>query len=229
MSIAFDRHAAGPVPTESAPPIRRNGVAAAAVTCVVVDDHALLREGMRLGLEANGIEVLGEAGDGTEAMELVRRLRPAVVLLDMRLPGEDGAHVAQRITEEGLGVRTLIVSAYAEPAIVARALEHGSHGYLSKDAPIAMVAAAVRSIAGGKRFVDPGVAGRLLCEEGTLSEREVEVLEMMSRGMQNMTIAHELGISVETVKAHVSRVMGKLGGESRTEAVAIALRSGLIF
>jgi len=199
-------------------------------TCILADDHEVVRVGTRLHLESlDWLEIIGEANDGTEALRLIRELKPDLALLDLRLPGLDGIAVTTAVAAEHLSTHTVIFSGFGTTALAEQALDAGAYGYVLKHVGIAMVVEALRSAALDKRFLDPCLAAEMLYPGSpSLSLRELEILQVMSMGKQNGVIAFELGISIDTVKAHVSNILAKLGAESRTEAVAIALRSSII-
>lgn len=186
--------------------------------------------GLKLQLErAAGVEVVGEGSDGSQALELIRMLQPDVAVLDLRMPGLDGIEVAVRASTVSSATRVVIFSSAAEPHVVQRALDAGVVGYVHKESPIEQVITAVRAAAVGGRYVDPNLVAALLGLTGDrLSERELEVLQLAADGNQNRGIAQKLHLSEETVKSHISNVIRKLGANSRTEAVASALRRSLI-
>lgn len=196
---------------------------------LLVEDHPAVRAGIRLQLEARGLEIVGEAADGGEALTMIRQAAPSVVMADLRMPGIDGMQLVELIRDERLDVAVVLLSAVTEAHLVQRALDLGARGYVSKDAPIETIVAAVNAVAAGGRYVDPMLLASMLdTPSETLSVRELEVLQQAANGMQNKVIAMELGISEETVKTHLSNVMRKLDSASRTQAVAAGLRRALI-
>jgi two-component system nitrate/nitrite response regulator NarL len=199
-------------------------------TCIVADDHDVVRQGIRLQLDRDGwTRVVAEATSGDQTLDLLRRLRPDLALVDLRLPAIDGIEVARVARTEGLPTRIVIFSAFGGEPLVNRALQQGAHGYVSKGAPASVLLSALQTVHAGGRFLDPGAT---LSGNGKsvqpLTRREQEILKMMSLGMHNAPIANALDIAPETVKTHVSNILTKLGAASRTEAVAIALRLGII-
>ena len=198
------------------------------VRTVLIDDHPALRAGVRGGLEQSGrIDVVGEASDGEEGVELCVRLEPNVVLLDMEMPGMDGIAVAERLRELSVPTRVLAYSAYDDAAYVTAMLQAGAAGYVTKDKPMALVAEAVEAVARGEGrwFVSITPPNPV---EIPISERELDVVRLMARGHDNNEIADELGISPNTVRNHVSAAYEKLGVSSWRQAVAWAWEQGLV-
>jgi DNA-binding NarL/FixJ family response regulator len=214
------------------------------VTSVVLaDDQELVRSGFRLILELAGIEVAGEAGDGREALELARDQRPDVVLMDVRMPVMDGIEATRRITLAGLDSRVLVLTTFDLDEYVYEALRAGASGFLLKDAGRERLVEAVRTVAAGDSLFSPSVLRRLVDHyvqrppaavagrDGPLSglsERELEVLRLIGRGLSNAEIAETLVISPATVKTHVRHVLQKLSLRDRVHAVALAYESGLV-
>ncbi|PRY15901.1 response regulator [Kineococcus rhizosphaerae] len=201
---------------------------------LVVDDHPVVRGGLEGLLRAAGdLEVVGTAGDGHEAVELVGRLHPDVVLMDLRMPGMDGATATGRIRREHPSVHVLVLTTYETDADIVRAVEAGATGYLLKDTPLAQLAESVRAAARGETVLAPLVAARLTARlrspghEG-LTRRELEVLAAVSRGSTNAEIGRELFIGEATVKTHLLRAFAKLGVDDRTHAVTVAIQRGLL-
>ncbi|WP_432563095.1 response regulator [Kineococcus sp. SYSU DK003] len=201
---------------------------------LVVDDHPVVRGGLEGLLAAAGdLEVVGSAGDGREALELVSRLLPDVVLMDLRMPVMDGATATERIRREHPDVHVLVLTTYETDADIVRAVEAGATGYLLKDTPLVQLADAVRAAARGETVLAPPVAARLMArlrapaQEG-LTPRELEVLAAVSRGSTNAEIGRELFIGEATVKTHLLRVFAKLGVDDRTHAVTVAIQRGLL-
>jgi len=206
------------------------------IRVVVVDDHALHRDGTRQILEAHAdLQVVGEADCGEVVLALVSRLRPDVVLMDIRLPGMNGIEVTRQLIQNHPDMRVLMVSAYDEDEYVRGALEAGAVGYLSKTAPGKELVQAVRSVAGGTSVLQSGLTARLLTaarqpEQGMadLSERELEVLRLLAEGLRNRELGVLMGISTRTVDRHCDNIYAKLGVSSRTEAVVRAISTKLL-
>jgi DNA-binding NarL/FixJ family response regulator len=214
------------------------------VRILLVDDQPLLRTGFRMVLGGEpDIDVVGEAGDGTEAVDLARRLLPDVVLMDIRMPRMDGVAATRAIVEARLPVRVLILTTFDLDEYVVGALRAGASGFLAKDVPAEDLVAAIRTVAAGDAVVAPRILRRLLdrfahalpdpnadppSQLGSLTEREREVLVQMARGLSNAEIARELRVSETTVKTHVGHVLTKLGLRDRVQAVVLAYESGLV-
>lgn len=225
----------GPWPTVPGEPPAA-APAAGPIRVVIVDDHALVAEGTRQLLEAEAdLEVVGEARTGEEGLQLLDRLRPDVALVDVNLPGISGLELARQAASSAPEVVILIVSAYDDYAYVAQALEVGVAGYLLKTASSKELVDAVRAVAHGVFVLDKAVSLRLTRrgrhgehDPTALTQREREVLTLLSRGRSNKQVAAELGLGLRTVEGYVSSVLGKLGVASRTEAVLFALGHGLV-
>jgi DNA-binding NarL/FixJ family response regulator len=200
---------------------------------IVADDHPVVREGLRAMLDAEpDLDVVGEAGSGAEAIALAARLRPDVVLMDLRMPGTDGVEATGAITAAG-DARVLVVTTYDTDRDILRAVEAGATGYLLKDAPRRELAEAVRAAARGEIVLAPPVARKLVSRVRlpaveTPTRRELEVLAEVARGLSNGEIGRSLHISEATVKSHLVRVFEKLGVSDRTAAVTTALAQGLL-
>ncbi|MGW4798541.1 response regulator [Nonomuraea sp. NPDC004297] len=212
------------------------------ITVLLVDDHALVRMGFRLMLDAQpDIEVVGEAGDGDGAVELSRRLRPGVVLMDLHMPGMDGVRATELITAELPGVRVLALSTFDLDENVVAALRAGAAGFLPKDVSPEELIEGVRVVHRGESAVAPRLLTRLI---GTfvrgpaprsapaalsgLTEREREILVLIARGRSNAEIAASLAVSPSTVKNHVTSLFAKIGVRDRAQAVIIAYEAALI-
>ena len=209
---------------------------------LLADDQELVRAGFRLILELADFEVVGEAGDGAEAVELARRLDPDVVLMDVRMPRMDGIEATRRLAQAGLRARVLVLTTFDLDQHVYDALQAGASGFLLKDVDRERLVDAVRTVAAGEALLAPPVLRRLVAHyvesppaalarpEGLddLSERELEVLRLVGRGLSNAEIAAELVISLATVKTHVRHVLQKLRLRDRVQAVVVAYESGLL-
>jgi DNA-binding NarL/FixJ family response regulator len=220
-------------------------VSAVSIRILVVDDQGMVRAGFRMILEAQpGLEVVGEAADGRQAVEEARRLRPDVVLMDIRMPLMDGIEATRRLAGPGVTdpVRVLVLTTFDLDEYVFEALRAGASGFLLKDLPREELVRAVRVVAGGESLLAPRVTRRLIEEFArrpasaehrpealaALTAREREVLELVARGHSNAEIATELVISEQTVKTHVGNVLAKLRLRDRIQAVILAYEVGLI-
>ncbi len=198
---------------------------------VLVEDHAVVREGTRELLQReDGIEVVGEASTGAEAVTLARRLVPSLMVVDVELPDKSGVEVVREVVEAGLPVRCLMLSAHDDYVFVAESLAAGAAGYLLKTVSAAELAAGVRAVATGVVVVDQALsrrlAGRLRHLEqlpAGLTSREFDVVRALVRGRSNKEIASELGVGLRTVESYVSNVLSKFGVRSRTEAIVYAI------
>ena len=210
---------------------------------LIADDQALVRAGFRKLLESTAeIEVVGEAADGREAVDMVRRLLPNVVLMDIRMPRLDGIEATRRLTADGDRTRVLILTTFGLDDYVYEALRAGASGFMLKDAPPEELLAAIEVVARGDALIAPAVT-RSVIEEFVrrspanqppppaveeLTEREREVLELLARGLSNAEIAERLVVSAGTVKTHVAHVLAKLGLRDRVQAVILAYESGVV-
>lgn len=213
------------------------GAAVAATTAVIVDDHAVVREGTRQLLEREeGIEVVGEVGTVADAITLARTLVPDMMVVDVELPDGSGVDVVREIVGAGLPVRCLMLSAHDDYIYLSEALAAGAAGYLLKTVAADELVAAVRAVALGSVVVDKALSRRLTgwCREpeeriaATLTSREFDVIRALMRGRSNKEIAAELGVGVRTVESYVSAVLTKLGVRSRTEATLYAIEHHLV-
>jgi DNA-binding NarL/FixJ family response regulator len=211
------------------------------VRVVIVDDHGLFRTGLRSLLEEQGIRVVGEAGDGAEALELVRELTPEVVLMDLNMPGMTGVEATQRIAHIAPLTRVVVLTISDDDADVMDAILAGACGYLLKDSSIHDLVRGIQAASVGESLISPQIAAKVLqrlratstvpqAEETVrteLSERELDVLRLIANGKDNAEIARELVISPKTVKNHISNILVKLQIENRIQAAVYAVRSGL--
>jgi DNA-binding NarL/FixJ family response regulator len=201
------------------------------IRVVIADDHAVVRQGLRTFLDLqDDIEVVGEAADGAEAVELAERLEPDVALVDLVMPGVDGLEALRSLRERSPRTRAIVLSSFIDDEKLFPAIRAGAAGYLLKDVQPQELVAAIRTVHEGGALLHPKVASRLLEEMTTdpLTPREREVLALIGRGMANKVIARELGLSEKTVKAHVSNILAKLGVTDRTQAALYAVRAGLV-
>jgi two-component system NarL family response regulator len=201
------------------------------VTVLIVDDHPVVRDGLNamLSTEAD-ISVVGEAGTGFEALALVSKLRPAVVLMDLLLPDIGGSEVIQRVCSRSSDTAFIVLTTLAGDEEIYRALEAGARGYLFKDMARKELVQAIRSVHRGQRYI-PSQVGTRIAENlprPDLTSREIEVLQLIAAGMRNKEIAYKLDISEATVNAHVKHILEKLNATDRTQAVTTALRRGII-
>jgi DNA-binding NarL/FixJ family response regulator len=202
------------------------------ITVLLADDHEVVREGLRLALlRSPHIRVVGEAPDGATAVALAERRKPDVVVMDLRMPEMDGIEATEEIMRRAPEVKVLIFTAYSERALLQRGLESGARGYILKEAPHETLLRAIEKVAAGDTFVDPALMPSLTtAKDGTdvLTQREREILQLLADGMSNADVAAQLFISQETVKSHVRHILTKLEADTRTQAVAIALREAMI-
>ena len=214
-----------------------------AIRVVVADDEALVRAGFRAILEsAGGIDVVGEAADGQAAVDLARALAPDLVLMDIRMGGVDGLEATRRLLRDPRPPQVLMLTTFGLDEYVYEAMKGGAAGFLLKDVPREQLVNAVRAVAAGETLVAPAIIRRLVDEfvrrppPGTrhppalnaLSQREVQVLELVAKGLSNAEVADRLFLSQATVKTHVARTLAKLGLRDRVQAVVLAYESGLM-
>jgi DNA-binding NarL/FixJ family response regulator len=216
------------------------------VKTLIVDDQALVRTGFRMILEAEGdIEVVGEASDGVEALTMAEKLEPDVVLMDIRMPNMDGVEATRHLAGSGVDdpVKVIILTTFDLDEYVIDALRAGASGFLLKDVPPESLVEAIRTVAAGEALLAPSITRKLLdqfanrlpdphapqvAELKTLTDREVEVLRLMARGLSNSEIAAQLYVAETTVKTHVGRVLTKLNLRDRVQAVVLAYECGLV-
>jgi len=204
---------------------------------VIVEDHALVRTGLRTTLRTSGFEVVGETGDGLAAATLIADLKPDVAIVDIGIPGRDGISLTRYVKNELGGTRVVVLTMREEEATVRAVLQSGADGYCVKSSPPEIVVDAVRTVAAGGAYFDSRVAAIVRRRlSGTpansalspLTPREAEVLELIAEGSGNAEIALALGVSLATVKTHIAEVLRKLAALDRAHATAIALRSGFL-
>ena len=206
----------------------------APIRLLIADDHPVVRDGLSGMLTADpGFEVLGEAADGAEAVRLAQALQPDVILMDLRMPEMDGVTAIAELARRGVASRVLVLTTYDTDSHVLSAIEAGATGYMLKDAPRAELLRAVRAAARGEAVLSPSVATRLIGrvrspDAGPLSQRELEVLELVAGGSTNREAAARLFVSEATVKTHLLHIYAKLGVSDRAAAVAEAFNRGLL-
>ncbi len=204
----------------------------AKIRLLIVDDHPIVRDGLVAILHEGepDLEVVGEAGNGKEAVTAWRNLRPTVTIMDLQLPGLTGVEAIQAIRREDPGALILVLTTFDGDADIQRALEAGARGYLLKSVRRAILIEAVRAVAAGERYLPPTTAARLVeaMEAERLTAREFDVLRLLAQGERNREIADTLGLAEPTVKIHVNNLLRKLQAKDRTEAAVIALKRGLI-
>ncbi len=217
------------------------------IRVLIADDQRVVRDGLRMlvGL-IDGIEVVGAAADGAEAVRLAGEHRPDVVLMDLRMPGTDGIAATADLRQRLPAARVLVLTTYAEQDSIVPALQAGARGYLTKDASAEQIEAAIRAVHAGQTYLDPAVQERLVAAivsqppadpvgskarggqlPGGLTAREAEVLALLASGLSNAEIARQLYLSHATVKTHVNRIFAKTGARDRAQAVRYAYQHGL--
>jgi DNA-binding NarL/FixJ family response regulator len=203
------------------------------ISCLVADDHPAMIEAVCDVLEDSGIEIAGRARDGEEALAKLETRKPTVALVDLRMPRLSGIELTRRAGRVAPETAVILYTAHGERALLTEALDAGARGFLLKEAPLSDLVRAVEMAAAGQIYVDPGLAGVLASSDAAakatkLTQRERDVLRLLADGLTNEEIGKRLFISPETVRTHVRKAMGKLDADTRTQAVATALRRSLI-
>jgi len=212
------------------------------ITVLIVDDHAMVRKGLRLLLENCGdLKVVGEAGNMSEAIETAARMQPSIITLDLTMPGPSGVASVARLRQAAPAARVIVVTMHDDPAYVRSAMAMGASGYVNKGAADSELISAIRAVAGGRTFIDVGCgasietllsplgsAARDASRVDQLSAREREVLTHVAKGYTNQKIADEIGLSVKTVESYRARLMKKLGFKDRSDLVRLAIELGLL-
>jgi DNA-binding NarL/FixJ family response regulator len=201
------------------------------VSVLIVDDHPVVRDGLSAMISAEAdLQVIGEAGTGTEALDIIPKLRPMVVLMDLLLPDMIGSEVIQRICNVSSDIGFIVLTTMVGDEDIYRAMEAGARGYLFKDMARKELVNAIRVVASGKRYI-PAQVGSTIAENlprTGLSSREIQVLQSVAAGLRNKEIAHRLGVSEATANIHIRHILEKLNASDRTQAVLTALRRGII-
>ena len=201
------------------------------VTCLLADDHPAVVDAISLLLEASGVKIIGRVRDGHRALAEINSQRPSIALLDIRMPGMSGTEVARRVAHRNPSTNVILYTGYAERELLAEALDAGARGFVLKEAPLADLIRAIDMVVGGAIYVDPALATFLTAHgasEHSLTSRERDVLRLLADGLANEEIGRRLFISAETVRTHIRKAMRKLAAETRTQAVAEAIRRSLI-
>ena len=209
------------------------------IKILIADDHLIIRQGLRLILETeNDFELVGEASDGSEAISLCKKLKPDVVLMDLRMPNMDGLTAIEKLHIEQPNIAVVILTTFNEDELMFRGLQAGARGYLLKDTDRSTLFDTIRAAARGETLLKPEIMARVLAQKNVtksdsyepvnLTDRELEVLAAVARGERSKEIAVQLGISERTVKAHLASIYNKLGVDSRAAAIAVAAQSGLL-
>jgi NarL family two-component system response regulator YdfI len=209
------------------------------IRVMITDDHLIVREGLRLILEtAEGIDIVGEASDGAECLQLVPELKPNVILMDLQMPRMDGITAIGHLRREHPEIAIVILTTFNEDDLMVRGLQAGARGYLLKDTSRENLLDTIQAAAKGETLLKPEILARVLSakpasasapqNESTLTERELEVLQSAARGERNKEIAYKLGITERTVKAHLASIYQKFNVDSRAAAVAVGAQKGLL-
>ena len=202
--------------------------------CVIADDHpAIIDAVSRYLAEVDDVEIVAQAQDGDEALALIQEHAPDVAIVDIRMPGTGGIDIARKLSAEGSTTAVILYTGHGERSLLLEALDAGARGFLVKEAPLDDLARAIRTIGDGGTYVDPALAGVLAGPQATdrlptVTKREREILRLLADGLRNEEVARQLEISPLTVRTHVKNAMQKLEADTRTEAVAKALRDSLI-
>ena len=209
--------------------------AAEEISIVIADDHKVVRSGLRLVLHGHdGMRVVGEAGDVTEALRLVAARRPDVLILDLNMPGEPSLPAIPRVAQASPATRVVVLTMQDDPAFARQALQSGARAFVLKEAPGSELVAAVRAAAAGRTYLNPEIGARLVAGPGAsgpaedLTERERDVLRLIALGHTNPEIAGQLHLSVRTIETHRAHVQRKLGLTTRAELVRYAIEQGLV-
>jgi DNA-binding NarL/FixJ family response regulator len=202
-------------------------------TCVVADDHPAIRDALQELLETEGIQILAVVSDGASALAAVDEHRPNVAVLDLRMPNLTGVEVARRARRSSPATAIIVYTAHTDQALMADAMDAGAKGYVLKEAPLPDLLRAIRCVLDGGTYVDPVLAGALTAAAAgspatRLTERERDVLRLLADGLSNEQAAKSLHLSPETVRTHLKKAMRKLDADTRTQAVATAIRESLI-
>ena len=214
-------------------PAHSEGPVSGPVTCLVVDDHPAMVEAVAEVLAEHGYTVVGRARDGLEALPKIEAQQPRIALVDVRMPRLGGIELARRAASVSPETLVVLYTGYGERALLLEAMDAGARGFLLKEAPLADLIRAIEIVAAGGTYVDPVLAGYLASPGAAdrlpnLTQRERDVLRLLSEGLSNEEIGKRLFISPETVRTHVRKAMDKLDADTRTQAVATALRQSLI-
>lgn len=205
------------------------------IRILLTDDHAIVRNGLKqIFAGYPDLEVVGEASNGAEALDLVRKLKFDILLLDMTMPGVSGADLIRRLLASTPALRILVLSMHNEPQVVSRALKAGAAGYVTKDSDQEILIAAIRKVASGNKFIDPALVDAMVFDGSSedaphevLSERELQVLQMLASGQSLAAIAESLHLSAKTISAHKAHLMQKLGIDNNADLMRYAIKHGL--
>jgi len=209
------------------------------IKILIADDHLIIRQGLRLILETESdLELIGEASDGNEALSLCKKLKPDVVLMDLRMPNMDGLTAIEKLRADQPEVAVVILTTFNEDELMLRGLQAGARGYLLKDTDRSTLFDTIRAATRGETLLKPEIMARVLSQKSitrsetiepvNLTDRELEVLKAVAQGARSKEIAVQLGISERTVKAHLASIYEKLGVDSRAAAIAVAAQKGLL-